>query len=496
MKYLLRITVLFLITYSSYGQVNYKTPLEKYDFKKLSQNSEILNFLVEVSDKNTFIKVDTIYETIKKKKVAFVKISSQKISSANKVGVLLIAQQHGNEPSGKEGLLLLIKEIANGNHLELLERMDLLIIPQANPDGGDANTRRNSKKIDMNRDHLVLESDENIAIHRIFDKYLPEISIDIHEYYPYSKEWEEFGLRKNFDVQVGCLTNINVNKEILSLSKDKILPYVIDNIRNNGYSSNEYIVGSLPDGESLRYSTTDINDARQSIGIQNGFSFIIEGINGKDSIYAIEHRSKCQYLTVLSFLNYIYLNHKEIKTKVLNARNFLIYPHKNDSVVIRMDHFKSLKPLKYQLFSLKTNKDTIINVENFCSEVKALAKIKKPIGYLIPVSDSLLVEFVKKNNFIYMLYKSQKQHIIKQYIFKSFSNEVIEEQDVFTPIYENEIVKDIKSIDYYYIPVSQLKSTILVLAFEPLSMYGLAVYKKYRYLFEKVKYPLLRIDEQ
>lgn len=487
--------VVFVFT-SSFAQNKFDTPLEKSAFKKLSSNSDIISYLTYISANKPFIKIDTIYKTIQNRIMPLVIINDENIEISKKLKILIIGQQHGNEPSGKEGLLLLIKEIAIGKYDKILKKVQLFIIPQANPDGGDANTRRNANKIDLNRDHLLLNAEENIAIHKVFDKYLPDVTIDIHEYYPFLKEYEEFGYRKNFDVQIGCLTNLNIDSEIMKTSKYQILPFIFANIQKNNFTSGEYIVGDLPRGERLRHSTVDINDGRQSFGIENTYSFIIEGINGKDSLSNIEHRYRGQYIAISSFLEY-FTNHTEfIKESVKKARQKLIKASDEDSIILRMDHFKSLNHLNYRLLSITTNRDTVINVENYYSEVTPLLSVHKPLGYLVPKSDSLLISFMKKNNFKYFTFKNNKKYLINQFYVCDIQTDTIEEQAVNTPS-----LKTVKSnlliieSDYYFIPINQIKSSKISLAFEPLSMHGLINHQKFKYLLSRNNnYPILRVE--
>ena len=52
--------------------------------------------------------------------------------------VLLVGQQHGDEPAGSEALLALARELAPGGLLEpLLERINVILVPRANPDGAE-----------------------------------------------------------------------------------------------------------------------------------------------------------------------------------------------------------------------------------------------------------------------------------------------------------------------------------------------------------------------
>ena len=73
---------------------------------------------------------------------------------ASKIRVLVFAQQHGNEQSGKEGALLLARELLKPENRYLFDRIDLLLVPQMNPDGAEANKRRNGNDADLNRNHL------------------------------------------------------------------------------------------------------------------------------------------------------------------------------------------------------------------------------------------------------------------------------------------------------------------------------------------------------
>ena len=91
------------------------------------------------------------------------------------------AQQHGDEVSGKDALLLLIQEIARAPE-RLPADVDLWILPMVNPDGAEAGTRHNGAGADLNRDHMVLEQPETQAIHRVVQRVRPHLSVDCHEF--------------------------------------------------------------------------------------------------------------------------------------------------------------------------------------------------------------------------------------------------------------------------------------------------------------------------
>lgn len=68
--------------------------------------------------------------------------------------LLVIAGQHGDEKNGVYGLYKILKEYADGVSLylsDMLDRVELDIIPVVNPYGFDNNTRNNARNVNINR---------------------------------------------------------------------------------------------------------------------------------------------------------------------------------------------------------------------------------------------------------------------------------------------------------------------------------------------------------
>ena len=80
--------------------------------------------------------------------------------------VLLIGQQHGDEPAGSEALLVIARELAQGLLQPLLERINVVIVPRANPDGAERGEPFTASGQDMSRDHLLLDTSEAQALAR------------------------------------------------------------------------------------------------------------------------------------------------------------------------------------------------------------------------------------------------------------------------------------------------------------------------------------------
>src|SRR5262245_7087087 len=69
--------------------------------------------------------------------------------ASGKPTVLIVAQQHGNEPAGSEAALAIATRLASGDLRAVLDRINVLVMPRANPDGGEAFVRDTAARIDM-----------------------------------------------------------------------------------------------------------------------------------------------------------------------------------------------------------------------------------------------------------------------------------------------------------------------------------------------------------
>ncbi len=494
----IRITTLLSLAFMTCASAQQiYNPLEKNNYQKVTSYEELTDFVKQLDEKSDLLKVETIGQSMQGRNLYAMKFSSSEFGrDKSKIKVLFFAQQHGNEQSGKEGALLLALNLLKPENQYLFDKIDFVLIPQVNPDGSEANKRRNGNDMDLNRNHLILTEPETQALHVFFDKYLFEVSMDVHEYSPYGGEWEKYGYRKNADVTLGATTNPNVSENIRTLSNNEVLPYVLKSLSLNNFSSFVYCPGGPPEQDYIRHSTFDVNDGRQSLGIQNTLSFIQEGMNGTDMLLEnIKHRSEGQMQGMRAMLEYVYLHKNEIKKTVASSRKSLISGKSNPKVSIQSEHVSNGQKLTLQLFSYSTLRDTTVIVSDYRPVVKSVYDVTKPAGYLIPKASKELVEWVGKHAFVTADFKPKKGQKIEQYTITGidsidFERDIIVDPNVETTEFSGEITPS----GYLYIPTNQLKGNFIVLALEPKSMLGLVTYKQYEHLLNIGEpFPVLRV---
>jgi hypothetical protein len=473
-----------------------ETPLEMNNYDSLTSYSQMLSYLYKIVEEDSRIKMEFIGESVEGRKIPVVSISSSDFGEdSSKVKILIFAQQHGNEQSGKEGALLLLKDIVSGEFDEFLGNSDLLLVPQMNPDGASKNERRNGNNADLNRNHLILTQPEVIGLHKLFNRYLPEATLDVHEYYPYSDDWIKFGYLKDSDEQFGTTTDINVSEKIRRYSSMEFLPFAKNYLKERGFSFNNYILGGPPGENRMRHSTVDINDGRQSFGILNSFSFILEGKNGRDQkIENIRHRAEGQKTAMQAFISFVSQNRKKIKNLVNNERNKLIHSKQGKPVAVRMEHIKGDSVLSLSLKSVYSGRDTFLTVEEYHSVVEPLLNINKPLGYLIPRDSVGLLKMLQNHNIKIEPYKQNINERFERYYIEKVDSVLLEELMLPDAVLRIEEVSELLPESYSFIPINQLNSNMLVLALEPQSMIGIVVYDEYRNWIAAGKYyPIIRV---
>lgn len=492
MKYF--IIVLLLVPVILKGQ-DFKTPLESKNYTYPTTYNELTDFVNQLNQASAVVKVEIIGTSSEGRNIYALKFSSSVFGSdSTKVKVLMLAQQHGNEQSGKEGALLLAAELIKPENQYLLKDIDVAIIPQMNPDGSELNKRRNGNNMDLNRNHLIFTEPEVIGLHRFFDQYLFEVTLDVHEFAPF-ESWDDFPYYHNADELIGCNTNCNIPIEIREFQNNIFVPFYRKYLTENNFTNSLYAPGGPPEVDYIRHSTFDINDGRQSFGIQNSLSFIQEGLNGRDCFKdSLKHRSLGQMTGMRALLEFTCQNKKEIKEMVYNHRQTLIADEQPANVAIQMEHVKNGSTLAYPVHSKITDIDSIFFVNDYRPVVKSVYDVIKPVGYLIPKNITDLVNWVTRLGLECRNDISLANYTIEQYQVNTIDSMDFEGDKIVNPSVQANLVSSVKVDDFLFIPVDQLKGIMVITALEPKSELGLVTYPLFSYLLkEGEKFPVLRV---
>ena len=465
----------------------------------------MMAYLKKIEGLSQKVRIKVIGKSVEGREIPAAMLSEDEVFGSNravKPVVLIFATQHGNEPSGKEATLILIRELATGSLQDVLEELDVLIVPLVNPDGAAKDTRRNANDMDLNRNHVVLSEPESLALHTLFLKWMPEVVVDVHESNCMSNRWLRLGYRKNAEEMFDCVSNLNISPAIMKFSMDIVVPEVGQLVKADGFTFHRYIVGGPPEEKRIRHSTTNINDGRQSMGIYNTFSFIFEGQKYRGSVDKIERRTAGQISGVRAFLKTIIRHRKKVLSIVGSARDKLLEePQQGDEIYVRQDYTRDpeRKTVTFAVYDVNSKQHMEKELWNYSPLVRVKKSVEKPVAYIFSKNEDRLRELLLRHR-IEMRYLARDTEIeVEKYTITSLRDITEEDkagQDVEVKVQKEEELMEEGSVVVF---LRQKAGNLISLLLEPQSSWGICTERagrKHRfaeYLQQGRQYPIFRI---
>ncbi len=191
--------------------------------------------------------------------------------------VLLIGQQRGDEPAGAEALLAIAQDLAQGPLARLLEQVNVVLLPRANPDGAKAGSSTTTSGVDLDRDHLLLRTPEAQALAQLARDFRASVVVDLHEYAAVKPYLEKFGAVQRFDALVQYATVANLPEFITKAAEEWFRRPVLASLTAQGLSSEWLYTASSDNAEKkMTMGSIEPDTARNANGLRNAISFSIE----------------------------------------------------------------------------------------------------------------------------------------------------------------------------------------------------------------------------
>jgi len=506
-----------------------RTPAEESGYRQYSRDEAVGKFLSQADALAKEMTVQVVGRTrdvegFASREIFLAVLTAEGVArpedlDRKKPTVLVTASQHGNEQSGKEAALRLIRDVALGELKPLLAKMNILVIPQANPYGNWYDVRRNETGLDMNRDHVKLEAAGVEAIHRVFRAWMPEATIDLHE------KGDGF-----YKVNVGCVSNANISPVLQDYSRRTILAAMEALLKKKGIAFHEYLVteemgstgaagvetggGPTPREEYTRYSTTDLNDGRNSLGIFETLSFIQE-VASRHDLESLEARTGWQYWGLRFFLECAAEHGGEILKIVRDLRARLLEKGRvvapDDVVALRMDfardpmhptltlqdYITAEPPIEGVLKVDKKAGETFTAadvadypqpadlkvvtevVKNWFPKVVPTVSVVRPLGYVVPGKHADVVEVLLRLGVRVAMVVQDKAAEVEAYEVKDI---VPATDDYLAPSkidVEAKTVQTIVKRGDFYVSCGQEAANLIPCLLEPQSDFGFIRYRKF-----------------
>jgi len=240
MKKLTVIATLLLVTTMSQAQDNtLKSHAETTNYEETSRYDDVLRFFEELQKRSPLVRIETFGHSVEGRALPLVILADPPISeprdarASGKPIVFVFANIHAGEVEGKEAMQHMARRIVLGDMRPLLDKLIILIAPIYNADGnekinvmnrtaqngplGGVGVRENAKGLDLNRDYMKLESPEAQSLVRLFNRWDPHLTVDLH-----TTNGSYHGYHLTYSIPL----NPTVDPRIIAYHREKMMPAI------------------------------------------------------------------------------------------------------------------------------------------------------------------------------------------------------------------------------------------------------------------------------
>lgn len=491
------------------------THFEKSNQLESPDYENTLRYFQKFVDKTPYVKIKNIGTTPQGRELKVIIVSRDKAftpEQAKKTGKAVVLIQNGIHPGeieGKDACMLLLREILiTKEKRDLLDNTILLIIPVLNIDGHERLSpfnrpnqngpkrmgwRTNALNLNLNRDYLKADTPEIRAFLTIFNEWLPDFMIDNHT---------TNGADYQYHVTYGISRHQNIDRGLLSLIEKKYLPYLLQNVEQDGFLIGPYM--EFKSG-TIESGILDLPaQPRLSHGYcasQNRICLLVETHSLKPFANRV-FSTKSMMENTIKFVN---SNFREIVLLNVNAdkqtiKNYLVDKKKFPLVLVGNGKFEKFLFKGFEWYDEHseitgstvrkyTNNPMEIEIPIF-NKANSLKKIIVPAAYLVPKEFTNIIEILKTHDIKFNVLKSARKIKVEKYRFKNikFAERPYEgrQQPTFTCESYSELCEVEKGTLLVYTNQRQLR--IIVNLLEPEAQDSFVSWGFFNSFFERKEY--------
>ncbi|MFD6207154.1 M14 family metallopeptidase [Peribacillus sp. NPDC060253] len=376
--------------------VSFKTPAFNQDKIAFTSQEEMIGYIKSLTRKNKNIQVRTIGKSTEGRDIPmllFSKDSKKLKNDTHKPLIWIQGQIHGNEPAAGESTLVLAQWLAEGKLGDVLDKVNIAIVPRVNPDGSYQFKRYTSNDMDANRDYLKVEYPEVQTIHQSIDEYEPEVILDVHEYTVNPAPLKKVGANgsiSSYDLLISSAKNLNIPEQLRKASDELLLPHVFKTLDKEKLSYHDYYTLDTSDEGVLTATegSTEARIGRNALGLKNTMTYLIEtrGINIGRADF--KRRVFAQATAQAAFIKTAAEQANKVKKAVKQAENEVVQKGRKvndkDKIVITSEN-KLIKNQKLTVVDLANAKlaDTSIDWVDSTEAYPTLVR-DRPTAYILP----------------------------------------------------------------------------------------------------------------
>ncbi|MEX2093264.1 MAG: DUF2817 domain-containing protein [Pirellulales bacterium] len=313
----------------AHGEEPPPTPLEAANYNRLSTSAEISAYLAELARTYPQARVETIGTSVLGRPIEALVLTGAAgadVAKSDRVTVEIIGAQHGMEGAGAESLLFVARELLAGTLRYVLDDVDVVLVPNSNPDGLEIGKRVNANRVNLNTDFVALTQPESRALVAALDRFRPEVALDVHESAVLKKQsLAREGYMTDFKAQFEIANNPNIVPSLRAFSLNDVLTPWIAGVDAAGLNAHRYFGEITSSRQAVTNGGLSLQNLRNRTGIEGTLAFLMETrLDPKGGVYPtfrnIGVRVAMQRISIERFLAVVYERRAAVLAAVAKAR--------------------------------------------------------------------------------------------------------------------------------------------------------------------------------
>ena len=511
---ILFVTLFVLITKDSANGQDLLTVAERSSFQATAPYADVMEFCETIAKQSPFVSLSTMGQTHEKRDIPLLIIADPPVANATDAAkdkrpvVFVMANIHAGEVCGKEALLMLARDLVNPetNDKDLFQNLILVFAPIYNADGNERfsttnrpgqigpaqgmGQRPNAMGLDLNRDHMKLESPEAQSLAKFMTQWQPIVAIDCHT---------TDGSFHRFHLTYDTPRHPATDPDLQSFARDKFLPAISQRMKQDDkFLSFYYGNFSRDHSQWLSYPAAP-RYSTHYFGLRNCVGVLSEAY----AFISFKQRVLVTYAFVKRTLQETSANRRAITELVTAAKQRAVKPGSTAVQFTSAELGEEWNIPGWKETTARRGRPATQDDEQTDYSVKYLGRspatlqVKRPQGYLVPSSETRVIENLKHHGVQLETLADSKTMTIENYTIKSFrraerefqGHKMLSEVDVeVSPPAEATI-----PAGTIYVPVTQPLARLIVNLLEPQSSDGYCVWNFCDAAVEKRSWPIQRV---
>ncbi|MDH3272543.1 MAG: M14 family zinc carboxypeptidase [Gemmatimonadota bacterium] len=414
------------VNWGPVGQGYPRTAAELNGFSAHTRHLEMWDYLERLRTVSREMRLGTYGETRQGRSLPYAVFSRPLLSepweaaALGKPVLLFAANVHGGERTFREGLLVLMRDLATpGTEANtLLDQVTVVVAPQINPDGFEASERGqrgNSWGIDLNRDYVKLEHPSiQSYVQNLIGAWRPHLLIDGHN-----------GGARPYNLNYQCTSHYDSAIALTDICDDEIFPAIDDKLATEGMKAWYYQRG---DEQEWNTGGSQVRIGRNYAGMINSVGILFEAPSQE-----LEIGARAGYLGYFAVMEWSARNAQHLMNTVAAARaeTVALGAVPTGQIAVEMEYAAEDELVDYEIvrgggFDAEPGEpvDTIqVTAARLMKKPVATKLRARPWAYLIPRDAEAAVELLLRHGITVERLTEPAQVVVQAYTVQDVTYE-------------------------------------------------------------------------